>query len=162
VDSTAFVGVTRNRQSPDRAIRIGAPNYYGDVVVRGTVSYEFDFWGRVRNEVVAGKAQAQAVSEEAASARLSLEARLGPAYMDLRGADAQEALLADTTVPYARALALTKAKHDGGAVSRLDVGRAEAQLESTRAQQVDVAAPRALDEHLTLITRVRSRSSNAV
>jgi NodT family efflux transporter outer membrane factor (OMF) lipoprotein len=144
---------TQNRQSNERPLRVGGPDVYADDLTQASFSYELDLWGAVRNSVAAGKASAQATQEDAASIRLSLQAQLADAYFALRGLDAQDALLAQTTAAYGRALSLTEAQHAGGIVSGLDVGRAQTQYDAAAAQETDVEAQRAAyqDEIASLI-----------
>jgi NodT family efflux transporter outer membrane factor (OMF) lipoprotein len=138
---------TYTGQSQHRPLRVGGPDTYDNDVLGATASYELDLWGRVRKTVAANKKEVQASAADLASVRLSLEAELADAYLGLRGLDVQAKLLADTTAAYAKALKLTQDQHDGGAVAGLDVDRAETQLRTAKAQQVDVAAQRALYEH---------------
>jgi NodT family efflux transporter outer membrane factor (OMF) lipoprotein len=141
--------LTRNRQSEGRPLRgAGAQsNYYAADTVDGTASYELDLWGRVRNTVAAGKAEAQASGDDLATMRLSLESTLATSYMTLRGYDQQLQLLSATVDAYAKADGMTQRRYHGGIADGIDTGRSGAQLAEAEAQIDDVKAARALTEH---------------
>lgn len=104
-------------------------------------------WGRVRNEVAAGKAEAVASHDDLAATRLSLQAQLADAYLTLRSLDDQARVLDQAVESFQKALQLTQVRHEGGAVSGLDVGQAQTQLRSAEAARTEVGAQRALVEH---------------
>jgi NodT family efflux transporter outer membrane factor (OMF) lipoprotein len=123
------------------------PHYYNNFVVGGSVSYEFDLGGQIRNEVRAGDANAAASAADLENARLSLIAQLVQDYVQLRSLDQQSAIIQDTVQAYARALALTQERHDAGIAPGLDLAQAQTQLESARSQASQILAQRALTEH---------------
>lgn len=137
----------RNRQSDNRPLRAGGPDYYNSVTLGGEIDYDLDLWGRVRDSVAAGKDEAQATKADLASVRLSLEVELADNYIHLRGLDQQTELLNKTVEAYAKALTLTQTLHGSGIVSGLDVSRAQTQLSSTKSQLSQNLAQRALLEH---------------
>jgi len=137
----------RSRQSADRPGGNGHPVQGDDFVVGAAVSYEPDLWGRVRNQVAAGKAEAEATNADLAATRLSLQAELADTYLALRSLDVQARVLDSAVANFTKALELTQARHRGGAASGVDVGQAETQLNTARAARSEVAAQRALLEH---------------
>lgn len=141
-------GVERDRYSVNAPLRgPAAPSYYNDFAAGGSVSYELDLWGQIRNEVAEGNANAAAAAADLENARLSLIAQLVDDYVQLRSLDRDSAILDEAVKAYARAVTLTKQRHDAGIAPGLDVAQAQTQLNTARSQAAQTLAQRALTEH---------------
>ena len=68
-------------------------------------------------------------------------------YVELRAADAQKQLLDETVKAFEAALQLTTNRFRGGAAPKSDVAQSQTQLDTTRAQAIDVTVQRAQLEH---------------
>jgi NodT family efflux transporter outer membrane factor (OMF) lipoprotein len=141
-------GVQRERHSANAPFYGSVrPYYYNDNTLSGSVSYELDLWGQIRNEVAAAKANAAASAADLENARLSLIAQLAGDYIQLRSLDRDTEILDETVKAYARALELTEQRHGAGIAPGLDVSQAQTQLDSARSQAAQTLAQRALMEH---------------
>jgi NodT family efflux transporter outer membrane factor (OMF) lipoprotein len=110
-------------------------------------AWEIDLWGKVRRSVEAGTAAAEASADELAAAKLALQAQVAQKYFLLRMHDAEIRLMRDSVARYERSLQLNRNQYAVGVASRANVVQAEAQLNSTRTQALDVELTRTQLEH---------------
>jgi NodT family efflux transporter outer membrane factor (OMF) lipoprotein len=145
---TAGVSAARTHESTNRPFSSALTNGTGtDLVMPVDASYEADVWGRVRRTVEASREEAQASAADLATVSLSLHAELAMDYLQLRELDAEESLLNDSVSTFQQALDLTSNRFHGGIASEVDVAQAQTQLETTRAQAIDVQVQRSQFEH---------------
>ena len=149
---TAGPSATRTRVSanaPTSTLLRGVT--YNNFVFPFDVSYQADVWGRVRKTVESYREQAQASAADLATVNLSMHADLAIDYFEARSLDAEEQLLNSTVKEYEQALELNENRFQGGVASEVEVEQARTQLETTRAQAVDVGVARAQYEHAVAI-----------
>ncbi|HLS87392.1 MAG TPA: efflux transporter outer membrane subunit [Burkholderiales bacterium] len=147
----ADASVTRSR-SPRGAIGgTTAGRHFTNFSAGVSASWEVDLWGRVRRDLEAAGAEAEASAADLAAARLSLQAELATSYFRLRLLDVQKRLLEDTAAAFARARELTENRYRAGVAARGDVVQADAQLKSAAAQALDLGVERAQLEHAIAI-----------
>jgi NodT family efflux transporter outer membrane factor (OMF) lipoprotein len=139
--ATALVGVASAAGYP--TLSVGSVNKN----VGFAAGWELDLWGKVRRSVEAGTAVAEASTDELAAAKLSLQAQVAQKYFLLRMHDAEIRLMRDSVASYEKSLQVNRNQYAAGVASRANVVQAEAQLNSTRTQALDVELTRAQIEH---------------
>ncbi len=118
-----------------------------DYLLPLNLDWEADVWGRIRRSVEASRDTAEASVADLESARLSAQSALAQAYFQLRTVDTQRQLLEATVEAYQKALELTQNRYGSGVAGKADVLQAQTQLESTKAQLIDLGVQRAQLEH---------------
>ena len=118
-----------------------------DFAVDAQASWEPDFWGRIRRTVEAAHENSQASAADVASVALSLHAEMAADYFHLRGLDSEIGLLNATVADLEKQLDLTQRRFAGGIGTDVDVAQARTQLETVRAQRIDLGVARAQYEH---------------
>ena len=122
-----------------------------DWLIPINLSYEIDVWGRVRRSFESARAQAKASEDDVGVVRLIVETDVTSFYYTLRSLDAQAQILEQTVVAYREQVRVVSVQLRTGLVSPIVVSQAQAQLQTTLAQQRDILRARAVLEHALAI-----------
>jgi NodT family efflux transporter outer membrane factor (OMF) lipoprotein len=128
-----------------------APSIVTTYSLPASASWTADIWGSVRRSVRASEATAQSDFALLENARLSYQSELAEDYFELHGTDGDIDLLSTTVKSYEDYLKLTKDRYNSGVASGGDVALAQTQLDTTRAQLIDLGVARAQYEHAIAI-----------
>lgn len=127
------------------------------------VSYEVDLFGRVESTIRAARADAAAAEAALDIVKVTVAAETARAYADACSANAQISVAERTIELQSNTVDLTQRLLDGGSGNGLDVSRARAALETTRASLPPLRAQRdgALFRLATLTGRTPAEASQA-
>lgn len=137
---------TRGTSSTNNAI-INNQNQF-----TGTISWEIDIWGEIRRSIEAGEAGAASSLANIAATRLSAQAQLAKAYLELRVLDCQISRLKESERLMAESLQITTNQYHVGLVSDADVAQAESVWKSAQTATVDAELARAQLEHAIAVS----------
>lgn len=143
---------SNNKSSEERLFRSPiSPIYQADTSYGGGASWEPDFFSRIRNTTQMRGEQAQSAAADLILTQLVIQAELAANYMRLRGLDVQNAVYTQSIENYRNAVTITELRFNGDIAPRSDVTRAQAQLSSTEARQLDIQMQRSILEHAIAI-----------
>lgn len=147
---------------PQNGRPAGIEHTYSTFTLPLQAGWELDLWGRVRRQVEAARAGAQASADDLESTKLTLQAELATDYFTLRALDQEYAVVVRTTQTYQRSLDLTINRRKGGIATDLDVAQAETQLRSAEAELPALRLQRARLLHALAVLCGEPASSFAI
>jgi multidrug efflux system outer membrane protein len=150
------VANSRSSQYTSQSLALGGRSIEGNnYTVGASLSYEMDLWGRVRRVVEAADAQALATQNERDGVILLLSAQVANTYWQLRGMDAEMAILTQALNARKEAQDVVEARFNGGLTNELDVARARVERANAQADLHEVQRQRNLLENsLAVLTGV--------
>ncbi|OJU12001.1 MAG: RND transporter [Caulobacterales bacterium 68-7] len=134
-------GYTRGRLNPQMA-PAGADRDYEIYQAGANLNYEVDLFGRVRRAVAAARADRDAAAAAVDLVRLTVASETARAYADTCAANVQISVANRSIELQSRTAGLTRTLLDTGRGAGLDVARAEAALQNTRASLPPLRAQR--------------------
>ena len=179
LQAQAQAGLVQANQSPSFSVNAGASNSrtsantsqglaLGHRSIEGNqyqvgaaMSYEVDLLGRVRRLVEASDAQALAAEADRDGVLLLLSSQLATTYWQLRGLDAEMAILNGALDTRRETEELVTARFDAGLSNELDVSRARIERANAQADLHEVQRQRNLLEH-SLATLIGASPSSTL
>jgi multidrug efflux system outer membrane protein len=128
-------GSASRTQIPDTQLSTaaGRENPFNSFDLLGNISYELDFWGKLRNANKAARNQMLASEEGRRNVELSLISDVITTYFDILSQDRALSVSLDTQDSRRESVRLQRLRYEAGAISQLDLSQAEAELAATEA-----------------------------
>lgn len=106
----------------------------------GASAWELDLWGGVRSQVEAAAASAESQVDLLRDALVSVRGQVASQYVQLRTLEEQHRVLVENRDALAKTRDLVKGRFNAGTTNKLDLERAQAELDSVGAQIPQVEA----------------------
>jgi len=120
---------------------------YDVVRVTGDLSWELDFWGRIRRQTQAASFDLKGRQEDERAAVVSLVGDVVTAYLELRELDRAAEISQQTLESRRATLNLAQRRFAQGVISELDVRQFEAEAAASATRVADFARLRSEKEH---------------
>ena len=111
------------------------------------LSWEPDFWGRIRNTIRAAQYNAQLSAADLENERLTEQTALAVFFFEIRGQDSLEKLFADTIAADKAALEYNRVQYKTGITGEISVVQAQNTLENAQATATNLGVLRAQYEN---------------
>ncbi len=111
----------------------GVEQNFNAFVLAFTLSYELDFWGRIRRANEAARANLLGQEDAQRTVILTLVSSVSATYIELLELDKRLSIARQTLKSFEESLRLVKLRFQGGVSSELEVRQAESQVESAAA-----------------------------
>jgi multidrug efflux system outer membrane protein len=146
--SGLFPQLSANGSASTNKVAFG-PNVvkFDAVRITGDLSWELDFWGRLRRQAEAGHYDYLATRADERATLLTLVSDVASAYLQLRELDADLQIAQQTLESRKTTLELARRRYAQGLISELDVRQFEAQLADPAARVADFARLRVQQEN---------------
>ncbi|MDQ2820384.1 MAG: efflux transporter outer membrane subunit [Pseudomonadota bacterium] len=142
------VGYSRSSAESAQGQALGGRAISGmDYQVGARLSYELDLWGRVRRVVEATDAQALQAQDDRDGVLLMLSSQVASTYWQLRGMDAEMAILKNALATRLESNQLVEARFNAGLSNELDVSRTRIERANAEADLHEVQRQRQNLEH---------------
>jgi multidrug efflux system outer membrane protein len=129
------------------ALGIFPPASYHATRVTGDVSWELDFWGRIRHGLDAANADVAAQVAAERGTVLSLVSDVATGYLQLLELDQEHDIAQQTLASRKATLAIARDRYEQGQISELDVKQFEAQVAAPAVTLAQTERERAQAEH---------------
>jgi multidrug efflux system outer membrane protein len=126
------------QRSKIKLIGNGGSNISSTFSVPVDLSYEFDVWGKVGRKVESAEATEQSTAESLNALRLSVASEVAQTYWALRAVDADRGVLDQALELRKKALSLLTAQRNAGAISALDLSRAQTEVDTADSDRISL------------------------
>jgi multidrug efflux system outer membrane protein len=158
-------GVSNQRTSAETStgLALGHRSIEGNNYTAGLgFSWELDLWGRVRRIVEASDAQALAAQDDRDGVLLLLSSQVATTYWQLRGLDAELAILRNALATRRESQELIEARFNAGLSNELDVSRTRIERANAEADLHEAQRQRNTLEHALAVLAGASPSEPVV
>jgi multidrug efflux system outer membrane protein len=158
-------GVSNQRTSAETStgLALGHRSIEGNNYSAGVgFSWELDLWGRVRRIVEASDAQALAAQDDRDGVLLLLSSQVATTYWQLRGLDAELAILRNALATRRESQELIEARFNAGLSNELDVSRTRIERANAEADLHEAQRQRNTLEHALAVLAGASPSEPIV